>query len=135
MFDYLKGKIEYVGKDFVCLNVNNLGFRLYVPNAKEFSLNEENSFFVVDFFKEDQLNLYGFNTELELKLFNKLLTVNGVGYKTAMNLLKNASAEEIIYNIKNKKVKELSSIFNVGNKASSIVFELENKTTFLITSF
>jgi len=127
MFFSLTGKIQYIDKEFICLNVNGLGFKLFTPVYEGLSLNMDSSFFVCDFIKDENYIIYGFKTERELKMFNKLMTVNGVGMKTAISLLRAASIDQLVYLIKNKKVRELSSVYGVGTKANNIVFELENK--------
>ncbi|MFA6666770.1 MAG: Holliday junction branch migration protein RuvA [Bacilli bacterium] len=127
MLDFLIGKVVEVGKDYVDLNVNNVGFKIFTSNLKNYHLNDDYTFYVVDVIKEEEYLLYGFLTSKELKLFNKLMTVNGVGSKTAMALLNNLSVDEIIYLIKSKNSSELVVIPGVGCRADRIIVELFNK--------
>ena len=78
--------------------------------------------------KEDQMSLIGFPTLIEKELFNLLISVSGIGPKTALNLLNNLTVSEISYAILNEDVSGLSCAQGIGERtASRIILELKEK--------
>ncbi len=134
MLDFLKGNVVYIDNEFIGLDVNNIGFRIYTSNTKNYKLNNNYIFYVNEVLKEDKILIFGFSNHKELKLFNKIISVNGVGYKTALTLFNNLSIEQLIYLIKSKNSKELVQIPGIGVRAERIVLELSNKLDDLIES-
>jgi len=127
MLFFLVGKIKNINKDNVSLDVGGIGFKIYTNRCNDLTLDNEYTFYVNDFIKEEEILLYGFLSYEELKMFNKLISVNGVGAKTAFSLLNSLTVSEIIYFIKNKNKDALCSITGVGNRAEHIILELSNK--------
>lgn len=123
----LKGNVISKENDFICLEVNNFGFKIYTYNIKNIDVDEPLTLFIYDLIKEDQFILCGFYTIKELLLFKKIIGVNGVGYKTTLQLFNRLSSDEIIYLIKNNDAKRLSELSGIGVKANNIVFELKRK--------
>ena len=91
MYHFLKGKVDEVGKDFIILNVNNVGYFIFLATMKKFNINEEVKLFIHTVFKEDGQYLIGFSNKEEKELFNLLLLTKGVGPKTAINILRSSS--------------------------------------------
>src|SRR5574344_1306814 len=127
MLDFLVGTIKNINKDNISLDVNGVGFKIYTNKCNQLQLEGNYTFYVSDFIKDEEIIIYGFLAYEELKMFQKLISVNGVGSKTAFSLLNNLTVPELIYFIKNKNIEALSSISGVGNRADHIVFELSNK--------
>lgn len=127
MLDFLRGKIVYVDKDFIGLDVNNIGFRIFTSNTKKYQINNEYTFFVNEILKDKEIVIFGFPNHKELKLFNKIISVSGVGVKTALVLLDNFSVEQLIYLIKSKNSKDLVVLPGVGIRAERLVLDLSNK--------
>ncbi len=127
MLDFLKGKVVYIDKDFVGLDVHDLGFRVYTSNVNNYQIDNFYKFYISEVLKEEEIVIFGFSTHKELKLFNKIINVNGVGVKTALALLNNFSPEQLIYLIKSKNSRDLVVIPGVGSRADKIILELNNK--------
>lgn len=127
MFSFLFGELKEINKDYYCLDVNGVGYKIYSSHYKKLKINQKYLFYIRDLLKDNELFLYGFLEKNELMLFNKLIEVTGVGSKTAINLLSHFSVEQIVYFIKTKNKDGLSSVPGIGNKSNHIIFELSNK--------
>lgn len=127
MLDFLKGKVVYVDKDFVGLDVHDFGFRIYTSNVNNYQIDSCYTFYVSEVLKDEEIVVFGFSTHKELKLFQKIINVNGVGVKTALALLNNFTVEQLIYLIKSKNSKDLVVVPGVGTRADRIILELYNK--------
>lgn len=127
MFSLLNGKIKSVYKDYVVLDINGLGFKIFTSRCSSFLLEENYLFYVYDVYKEPIIDIYGFLNEDELNMFKNLITVNGIGGKTALVILNALSVDQIVYFIKNKDYQSISSIQGVASKGIRIINELFNK--------
>ena len=131
MIGYLKGEFVYSDNDKIVLNVNNVGYDIYIknkdiPNMKK---GAEYQFYIQTFFKEQiGFELYGFDSLKEKKVFNQLVKVNKVGSKTALAVLDGNSPEDLISAIIDKQVHILSAVKGIGKKTSErIILELSDK--------
>jgi len=131
MIGYLKGEFIYSDNDKVVLNVNNVGYDLFIkqkdiPNMKK---GGEYQFYIQAFFKEQiGFELYGFDSLKEKRVFNQLVKVNKVGSKTALAVLDGNSPEDLISAIIDKQVHILSAVKGIGKKTSErIILELSDK--------
>lgn len=89
MIAHLRGAVEFIGKDHLIVNVGNVGLRVYVPSATRDTTSIGR---VIDLFthlhiRENDWTLYGFTSQDELDLFELLLSVSGVGARTALAVL------------------------------------------------
>lgn len=107
MFSYFFGTIKDIKFNKIILEVNEIGFEIFVKQNEKFALNEKIRIYIYDSFKEDKIFLYGFKRYRELDLFLKLIEVNGIGPKKAIQILSKTNTEELIFLIKNKKVSDL----------------------------
>lgn len=126
---YKIGKIVSVGKTYIILETNYCGHIVYVASASSWEEDKDKVKKVYLYqHKTDYCEaLYGFKGFNERVLFEDLLSVNGIGPKTALNILKEGS-ENAISLIAQADVKTLSAIPLLGTKgANQIVFELKNK--------
>ena len=133
MIGRLRGIIIDIQPPFIILDVNGVGFNLEVPISlfEKIKNNQEIILYTKTRIKEDELLLYGFITAEDLKLFNDLISVTGVGPKSALNILGRFSAQKIKQAIDAEDVEMLSSVPKVGKKiASKIVLDLKGKLTF-----
>lgn len=124
MFSYFFGTIKDIKFNKIILEVNEIGFEIFVKQNEKFALNEKIRIYIYDSFKEDKIFLYGFKRYRELDLFLKLIEVNGIGPKKAIQILSKTNTEELIFLIKNKKVSDLKKIKGAGVFAESIVLKL-----------
>ncbi|MGM9857743.1 MAG: Holliday junction branch migration protein RuvA [Bacilli bacterium] len=128
MYHFLKGKIDEQGKDYIILNVNNVGYFIFLATMKMFNINEEVKVLIYTVFREDEQYLIGFNTKEEKDMFNLLLLTKGVGPKTAINILRSSSVNLLKEAIVKEDINYLKSIPTLGAKvAQQIIFDLKNK--------
>ena len=135
MIAYLKGKIKYRGSNYIILDVNDVGYKIFVSSAASYPSADEagklqatSSIWIFHHIKEDKNELYGFNTQEELNFFELLLKVNGVGPKMASNILSKTNVNKLKQAISQGDVKLLTAVGGVGKKiAGKIIVELKNK--------
>lgn len=129
MIAYLKGSIVECAPQSIILDVHDVGYRVSVTSAVLHTAvaGQERSFYVHTHQRDDALELYGFTTHQELSLFEKLLSVSGVGPKTALAALGCATPEGIIDAIARGDASLLRAVAGIGAKtAERIVVELKN---------
>ncbi len=125
MIGYLKGEIKYTYTDSILILVNNVGYKVYVP--KLFSVGTQIELFIHTHVREDALDLYGFSDPSDLQMFEWLLSVSGIGPKTALLTLVQGSAK-IAKAIATADVGFFTQIPRLGKKnAQKIIIELKNK--------
>jgi Holliday junction DNA helicase RuvA len=130
MIGLLKGKIELLKRPFVIIDVNGVGYKVLVPETiyAKLSLGESVKIFTYTYVREDALDLFGFLEAEDLGLFESLLTVSGVGPKTALNIFSFGERKEIIEAIIKGDVTFFTSVPRLGTKnAQKIIIELKNK--------
>ncbi len=131
MISYLRGQILMRGDDFIVLEIGGLGLRVRVPASTLQNLGELGS--KVELFthlhvREDDLSLFGFKTQDELKLFELLLTVSGIGPKAALGILSAAQPITVRAAIAQNNLDLLTGIPGIGKKtAQRLVLELKGK--------
>lgn len=124
---YKRGKVVSVGKSYVIFETNFIGSIIYVPNVEVFKEDEKLKLFVYKYQTEYSTAVYGFKTFKERLLFEDLISLNGIGPKTAIGLLKEGK-DMLINMLANADVDGLSSFPYLGVKtANQIVFELSEK--------
>lgn len=126
---YKTGKVVSIGKTYIILDSNYTGHIVYVAKAQEWEEEKDKvkKVYLYEHTTEYVRATYGFKSFNERVLFEDLLSVSGVGPKTALNILREGF-ENVITLIAQAKVKELSEIPLLGLKASNqIVFELKGK--------
>lgn len=131
MFDYIIGKYIGLKKDYIVVENNNIGYKIYTSGstiAKMPDVNEEVKIYVEQIVREDFIGLYGFFTEEERELFNLLLTISGVGSKAALSLLSISNVNNLRYAIISGDYKTLTKAPGIGKKiAQRIILELADK--------
>ena len=130
MYFYFKGKISLIENDYVVIEVNNIGYQVYVPHPSKFSLNEETTIYLYNVVREDEVYLAGFASLLEKEAFTSLISVKGIGPRTALNALSGTSAEDLFNAIGSNNVTYLKKLPGIGGKAASqILLDLKGKLT------
>jgi len=131
MIASLQGTVEALGADFLIVNVNGVGLKVTVPTSvlsEGGAIGREIKLFTHLHVREDDLSLYGFATPDGLRLFDLLLTVSGLGPKTAMGLLSGLNADELTMAIASGSVEMLTSVPGIGKKtADRLILELKDK--------
>jgi len=135
MFDYISGKLVSRSSKCLVVDVNGIGFNIFVPLSTYSSLSQDQDFvklFIYFYMREDAILLYGFKTEEEKKIFEMLLSVSGVGPKLAISILSELSASELKSAIIRQDAGLLNSISGVGKKITQrILLELKEKAVFI----
>lgn len=132
MYNFIKGVVDEILIDGVSLENNGIGYFISVPKRTIFELkeNEEIKIFTVLVHREDAMKLFGFKSKEEREIFKLLNSVSGVGSKTALGVLSEFTAFEIITAIYANDSKKLSKASGIGAKtAQRIILELKEKIT------
>lgn len=128
MYEYIKGMITEIETTHIVVDVNGVGYLLYVPNPYSFSLNKEEKVYVYQQVREDELSLYGFHTKEEKQLFLKLIAVKGLGCKMALPILATGSIDGIMDAIERENILYLKKFPKIGDKvAKQIILDLKGK--------
>ncbi|MFK5883726.1 MAG: Holliday junction branch migration protein RuvA [Candidatus Izemoplasma sp.] len=131
MYSYLKGNVTYIEPNKITLEINNVGFEIITPNPYSFTKDQELTVFVFQNVKEDSILLYGFKTMDEKRMFIKLLSVKGIGPKSALAILATGSVDDIVNAIEASNVHYLIKFPGIGPKASQqIILDLKGKIEF-----
>ena len=91
MYSYMIGKVALQESVYIILEVNNIGYKIYVANPYSFIIGEEIKVFLYQQIKEDEHSLFGFKSDLEREFFLKLISVKGVGPKIALPMFATGS--------------------------------------------
>lgn len=131
MYEYIKGKYIGINKDYIVVENNGIGYRIFTSGATMSSVpeyGEEVTLYVDQIVREDFIGLYGFNSKEELAIFKLLLTVNGVGPKAALSLLSISRLNNLKYAIMTGDEKHICRGVGIGKKtAARIILELKDK--------
>ncbi|MBK9707301.1 MAG: Holliday junction branch migration protein RuvA [Acidobacteria bacterium] len=137
MIALITGKLAQKQPNSVIIDAGGVGYELTVPLSTFYDLGDEGavvSLRVHTHVREDALQLYGFRTEREKRLFLLLLGVSGIGPKLAITVLSGLSAEELIEALRQSNLARLVGIPGVGKKtAERMIVELKDKAAALTT--
>lgn len=130
MYAHLIGKVVHIGADFIELNVNNIGFHLITPNPYDYKVDTIITVFTYQNVREDAIELYAFNSRDEKDLFIKLISVKGIGPKSACAILATGDISGVINAIENEDAVYLRKFPKIGPKAAQqIILDLRGKLT------
>ena len=136
MIASLQGIVDAIGNDWMAVNVNGVGYKVRVPTSvlsEGGVTGREIKLFTHLHVREDEMTLYGFGEADDLRLFETLLTVSGLGPKTALGMLSAMSSGELSMAIASASVEMLTSIPGIGKKtADRLILELRDKVGALI---
>ena len=131
MIAHLKGKLTHKSPVEISIDVNGIGYQVFVPLSTFYALPElGNEVFlsVHTQMREESLKLFGFYTSNEKKIFEKLITINKVGPKLALTILSGMSPAELFSTIKSNDIGRLSAIPGIGRKtAERLILEMRDK--------
>ena len=131
MIAHLSGKLLAKHATSVIIDVGGVGYEVTIPVTTFYDLEEAGaqvSLRVYTHVREEALQLYGFKTARERELFTQLISVSGIGPKSAIAMLSGMSADEIITAIRTNNLARLTSIPGLGKKtAERLVIELRDK--------
>lgn len=130
MIGFLKGKIEILQRPFALIDASGVGYKVLVSESvyKKLTTGENIKIFTYTYVREDALDLFGFLELEDLTLFENLITVSGIGPKTALNIFSFGERKDIIEAIIKGDVSFFTSVPRLGTKnAQKIIIELKNK--------
>lgn len=132
MYGYINGIVTKITPKFIILENNGIGYLIIVPNPYSYKLNNEYKVYVHQYVREDANDLYGFLTEDEKDLFLKLISVSGIGPKSALSILATGTVKEVVNAIETRNDKYLKKFPGIGAKASQqIILDLAGKLNFV----
>lgn len=131
MIGFIRGVLAEKGNGYIIVDVNGVGYEIFVPANSGAYLSGEGSevmVYTTMMVREDDVSLYGFTRKGELDAFKKLITVSGVGAKAAISMLSSFTLEQLQQAIVFEDSKTLTKASGIGKKtAERIVLELKDK--------
>ena len=131
MFAYISGKLVVKSEGFVVIDAGGIGYKIFMSESSLSKLEEVGSTVKVHthyYVREDNISLYGFYSADELRMFELLLSVSGIGAKSAIAMLSAISPSEFALAIISNDISKLTKIPGIGAKtAQRIVLELKDK--------
>lgn len=131
MFSYIKGILVVKSIGYIVVDVGGVGFKIFMSETSIRKLGEtgeEVKVFTHMQVREDDISLYGFTTNEELRMFELLISVSGVGAKSAIVMLSNIAPSSFALAVISNDIKSLTKIPGIGSKtAQRIVLELKDK--------
>jgi len=136
MISYLSGNIKNLSeKSLTILTSGGIGYKVFTQINTILSLVENNpiEMLVHTVVRDDALDLYGFLKKEELQIFEKLISVSGIGPRSALNILAVSSVSDLANAIENQNLSSLPTVPGVGKKGlEKIGIELKGKLNYLI---
>ena len=131
MYEYIEGKYKGLNKDYVIIDNNGIGYKIFTSGNSICSmplLNENVRLYVEQVVRQDFIGLYGFIDKQELEMFLKLININGIGAKAALSLLSVNTVDTLKKAICCSDETILMKASGVGKKsAQRIILELKDK--------
>ncbi|HEY8804890.1 MAG TPA: Holliday junction branch migration protein RuvA [Clostridium sp.] len=131
MYEYIKGIFIGINKDYIVVDNNGMGYKIYTSGstmAKMPKTNENVLLYIKQIVREDFIGLYGFLTKDEIEMFSLVISINGVGSKAGLSLLSICSVSNLKYAIVSGDEKTLTRAPGIGKKiAQRIILELREK--------
>ena len=133
MIAFLKGRIFEKHPNKVIVDVQGVGYEVFVPLSTFYELGDEGadaSLRIYTHVREEALQLYGFLTDLERQLFERLIGISGIGPKLAVAVLSGMDTRDLLAAVQRGDVARLTGIPGIGKKtAERIVLELKDRLT------
>lgn len=131
MYAYIKGSLEIKTKGYIVIETNGIGYKIFMSETAIEKLGEIGEIVKIHTYlkvKEDEMSLYGFNSNEELRMFELLLSVSGIGAKTAIAMLSNITPSCFALAVTTNNVEKIKSLPGIGAKsAQRIILELKDK--------
>lgn len=131
MFAYIKGELENKSITYIVIDVCGIGYKIFMSSNAIEEIGEIGNIVKVYthyYVREDNISLYGFITNEELRMFELLLSVSGIGAKSAIAMLSEIRPSSFALAIISNDISKLVKIPGIGNKtAARIILELKDK--------
>lgn len=130
MIAYIKGNIEIKAKEYIIIEVNGIGYKIFMSSSAINELEQGKTAKIYTYLKvkEDDVSLYGFLNNEELVTFELLIGVGGIGAKSAITILSNITPSKFALAVITNNVNALKKLPGIGPKtAQRIILELKDK--------
>ncbi|MBS5787787.1 MAG: Holliday junction branch migration protein RuvA [Clostridioides difficile] len=130
MFNYIKGTVEEINLNYIVIENNNIGYEINASTntIADMRVGKEAKIYTKLIVREDDLNICGFSTKEELRMFELLTSVSKIGPKVGLSILSFSSPEKLGAFILSDDIANLSKAPGVGKKtAERIILELKDK--------
>jgi Holliday junction DNA helicase RuvA len=131
MIAFLRGRVVDKQPNRVIIDIQGVGYDVHVPLSTFYEIGEEGTDVALRVYthvREDVLQLYGFLTELERQLFERLIAISGIGPKLAIAVLSGMDPRDLVTAVQRADVARLTGIPGVGKKtAERMVLELKDR--------
>ena len=131
MFAYIKGSLEMKSSGYIVIDINGLGYKIFMSQSNIDTIGELHDIVKVFTYvkvREDDISIFGFKTQEQLKMFELLIAVSGVGAKSALVMLSCIEPSDFAIAVISNDVKVLTKVPGIGNKsAQRIILELKDK--------
>lgn len=131
MFAYIKGILESRTLEYVVIDVSGIGYKIFMSENSMKKVGEIGSIVKVYTYlkvKEDDVSIYGFSSNEELRMFELLVSVSGIGAKLAISILSNIEPSAFAISVVSNDVATLKKLPGIGIKsAQRIILELQDK--------
>ena len=130
MYEYLNGELAHILPTAIVIDVHGVGYQVVFANPYRLqdSLKKQIKVLVQQVVREDSITLYGFISSEERELFQRLISVSGIGPKSAMSILANDDSEGFVNAVESGNVTYLTKFPGVGKKtAQQIILDLKGK--------
>lgn len=136
MIGYLSGKVKFLFDESCILDVHGVGYKVFVDAQTRQGLtpNAAAEFYIYTAVREDSITLYGIKERATFELFELLLTVSGIGAKSALAIVSKISHDDFANAVSAQDIKTLTRLPGVGKKsAERILLELKDKVKSMST--
>lgn len=131
MFAYIKGSLEIKANNYVVIDVSGIGYKIFMAGSnidKIGDIGNNVKVYTHYYVREDNISLYGFLTDEELRMFELLISVSGIGAKSAIAMLSEITPTDFALSVISNNVTKLTKIQGIGAKtAQRIILELKDK--------
>ncbi|MBC1766419.1 Holliday junction branch migration protein RuvA [Listeria welshimeri] len=137
MYDYIKGKVITITPEYIVVETGQIGYQIITGNPFSFQRLEgsEAQVFLYQHVREDNISLFGFQSTEERYLFKKLLSVSGIGPKSALAIIASGDVVPLITAIESEDDVYLTKFPSVGKKtARQIILDLKGKLADVVAS-
>lgn len=131
MFAYIKGNLEIKTNGYVVVDVGGIGYKIFMSQNAIEKLGESGKEVKIHTYvrvREDDISIFGFNSNEELRMFELLLSVSGIGAKSSLTILSNISPSSFALAVISNDIGKLKKLPGIGPKtAQRIILELKDK--------
>ena len=131
MFAYIKGSLEIKANNYVVIDVSGIGYKIFMAGSnidKIGDIGNNVKVYTHYYVREDNISLYGFLTDEELRMFELLISVSGIGAKSAIAMLSEITPADFALSVISNNITKLTKIQGIGAKTvQRIILELKDK--------